>query len=295
MRAIDVATIVVCGATGVQVGTEKAWDYCNKIKLPRTFFINKLDRENSSFDKTLDELKEKFGISVVPIQYPIGSEENFCGIVNVITKKARIYNEKTKKMEVSEIPKELVEKIDECKKMITEAVAETDENLLEKYFNEGELSDLELYEGLINGCASGDIAPVMCGSALKVVGMNTLLEDIVECFPSPKYALKQKAVNIKNNEEMFVDLEQDKPFSAFVFKTIADPFVGKISLFRVITGELTEDSVVSNTNKGKQEKLNHMFFMRGKNQIPTNKIVAGDIGAVAKLQYTLEIHYVLVI
>ena len=286
MRAIDVATIVVCGATGVQVGTEKAWDYCNKIKLPRTFFINKLDRENSSFDKTLDELKEKFGISVVPIQYPIGSEENFCGIVNVITKKARIYNEKTKKMEVSEIPKELVEKIDECKKMITEAVAETDENLLEKYFNEGELSDLELYEGLINGCASGDIAPVMCGSALKVVGMNTLLEDIVECFPSPKYALKQKAVNIKNNEEMFVDLEQDKPFSAFVFKTIADPFVGKISLFRVITGELTEDSVVSNTNKGKQEKLNHMFFMRGKNQIPTNKIVAGDIGAVAKLQYT---------
>ena len=286
MRAIDVATIVVCGATGVQVGTEKAWDYCNKIKLPRTFFINKLDRENSSFDKTLDELKEKFGISVVPIQYPIGSEENFCGIVNVITKRARIYNAKTKKMEVSEIPEELVEKIDECKKMITEAVAETDENLLEKYFNEGELSDLELYEGLINGCASGDIAPVMCGSALKVVGMNTLLEDIVECFPSPKYALKQKAINIKNNEEMFVDLEQDKPFSAFVFKTIADPFVGKISLFRVITGELTEDSVVSNTNKGKQEKLNHMFFMRGKNQIPTNKIVAGDIGAVAKLQYT---------
>lgn len=286
MRAIDVATIVVCGVTGVQVGTEKAWDYCSNIKLPRTFFINKLDRENSSFDKTLEQLKETFGISVVPIQYPIGSEENFCGIVNVITNRARIYNPKTKKFEVSEVPAELVDKVEECKRMITEAVAETDEKLLDKYFNEGELSDLELYEGLINGCASGDIAPVMCGSALKVVGMDTLLEDIVECFPSPKYALKQKAINIDTEEESLVSLEENKPFSAFVFKTIADPFVGKISLFRVITGSLSEDSVVKNTNKGKQEKLNHMFFMRGKNQIPTNKVVAGDIGAVAKLQYT---------
>lgn len=286
MRAVDVATIVVCGVAGTQVGTEKAWDYCNKIKLPRTFFINKLDRENSSFDKTLEGLKEKFGISVVPIQYPIGSENNFVGVVNVITKRARIYDPKTKKMEVGEIPEELIDKIDECKKMITEAVAETDEALLDKYFNEGELTDLEIYEGLINGCASGDIAPVMCGSSTKVIGMNTSLEDIVECFPSPKYALAQKAFDIEKGEEVFIKIEEDKPLSALVFKTIADPFVGKISLFRVMTGRLKKDISVINTNKDKIEKLSHVFFMRGKNQIPAEEVVAGDIGAISKLQYT---------
>lgn len=285
MRAVDVATIVVCGAAGVQVGTEKAWDYCNKIKLPRTFFINKLDREHSSFDKTLEQLKEKFGISVVPIQYPIGSEENFVGVVNVITKRARIYNPKTKKMDVAEVPKDLIDKIDECKKMITEAVAETDEVLLDKYFSEGELSDLELYEGLIKGCASGEIAPVMCGSSTKVIGMGTLLEDIVECFPSPKYALSQKAFNDKN-EEIEVKLNEDEPFSALVFKTIADPFVGKISLFRVMTGKAESDMSVINSSKNKSEKLSHIFFMRGKNQIQTKSVIAGDIGAISKLQYT---------
>lgn len=286
MRAVDTAIITVCGVSGVQVGTEKAWDYCNKIKLPRTFFINKLDRENSSFEKVLADIKEHFGKCAVPIQYPIGEQDDFKGVVNVITKRARIYNPKTKKMEVGEIPPELVDKIDECKKMITEAVAETDEVLLDKYFNDEEITDLEIYEGLINGCTSGDIAPVMCGSASKAIGINTLLEDIVECFPSPKYAIPQKAKNLSTNEEVFLKLNEKDPFSAFVFKTIADPFVGKISLFRVITGKLNGEVDVINSNKDKPEKLANVFFMRGKNQIPTKEIVAGDIGAVAKLQYT---------
>ncbi len=286
MRAVDTAIITVCGVSGVQVGTEKAWDYCNKIKLPRTFFINKLDRENSSFEKVLADIKEHFGKCAVPIQYPIGEQDNFKGVVNVITKRARIYNPKTKKMEVGEIPPELVDKIDECKKMITEAVAETDEVLLDKYFNDEEITDLEIYEGLINGCTSGDIAPVMCGSASKAIGINTLLEDIVECFPSPKYAIPQKAKNLSTKEEVFLKLNENDPFSAFVFKTIADPFVGTISLFRVITGKLNGEVDVINSNKDKPEKLANVFFMRGKNQIPTKEIVAGDIGAVAKLQYT---------
>jgi elongation factor G len=286
MRAVDVATIVVCGVSGVQVGTEKAWDYCNKIKLPRTFFINKLDRENSSYEKTLEQLKEKFGISVVPIQFPIGSEEEFKGVVNVISKKARIHDPKTNKIEEIGAPEDLLEKIDECKKMIMEAVAETNEELLDKYFSEGELSDEEIYSGLIEGCASGDIAPVMCGSASKVIGMRCFLEDVVECFPSPKYSISQKAKNLKNNEEVFIDLNEDKPFSALVFKTIADPFVGKISLFRVITGKLSNEVTVVNSNKDKSEKLANIFFIRGKNQIPTKEVVAGDIAAIAKLQYT---------
>ncbi|GAA0078932.1 elongation factor G [Clostridium sp. CTA-5] len=286
MRAVDVAMIVVSGVSGIKVGTEKAWEYCNKIKLPRTFFINKLDRENSNFSNVLGDLKEKFGISVVPIQYPIGSEEDFRGVVNIISKEATIYDIKTKQTKIIDIPEELNDEIEKCKDMIIEAVAETDEILLDKYFSEGTLSDEEIYRGLIKGCASGEIAPVMCGSALKVIGIDSLIKEIIECLPSPEYAIPQKALDMNNNEEVFVNLDQDKPFSAVVFKTIADPFVGKISFFRVITGEANEDMIVLNSNKDKNEKLSHICFIRGKNQIPTKKIIAGDIGAISKLQYT---------
>ncbi|WP_026885253.1 elongation factor G [Clostridium beijerinckii] len=286
MRAVDVGMIVVSGVSGVKAGTERAWEYCNKIKLPRTFFINKLDRENSNFNKVLASLKEKFGISVVPIQYPIGEEDSFKGVINIISKQARIYDVKAKKIKILDIPEELRDEVENCKKMIMEAVAETDEVLLDKYFSEGELSDEEIYKGLINGCASGDIAPVMCGSATKVIGMDSLIDDIVECFPSPEYAIPQKAVDVLNNEEIFVNLNQDKPFSALVFKTIADPFVGRISFFKVITGEAKDDMTVLNVNKDKNEKLSHICFIRGKTQIPTKRIIAGDIGAISKLQYT---------
>lgn len=286
MRSVDVGMIVVSGVSGVKAGTERAWEYCNKIKLPRTFFINKLDRENSDFNKVLASLKEKFGISVVPIQYPIGEEDNFKGVINIISKQARVYDVKTKEIKILDIPEELQDEVENCKKMIMEAVAETDEVLLDKYFSEGELSDEEIYKGLISGCASGDIAPVMCGSATKVIGMDSLIDDIVECFPSPEYAIPQKAVDVLKDEEVFVNLNQDKPFSALVFKTIADPFVGRISFFRVITGEAKDDMTVLNVNKDKNEKLSHICFIRGKTQIPAKRIIAGDIGAISKLQYT---------
>ncbi|MBA9012601.1 elongation factor G [Clostridium beijerinckii] len=286
MRAVDVGMIVVSGVSGVKAGTERAWEYCNKIKLPRTFFINKLDRENSDFNKVLASLKEKFGISVVPIQYPIGEEDNFKGVINIISKQARVYDVKTKEIKILDIPEELQDEVENCKKMIMEAVAETDEVLLDKYFSEGELSDEEIYKGLISGCASGDIAPVMCGSATKVIGMDSLIDDIVECFPSPEYAIPQKAVDVLKDEEVFVNLNQDKPFSALVFKTIADPFVGRISFFRVITGEAKDDMTVLNVNKDKNGKLSHICFIRGKTQIPAKRIIAGDIGAISKLQYT---------
>lgn len=286
LRAVDLALIAVCGASGIQVGTEKAWNYVNKNKMPRAFFINKLDRENSNFEKVLSALKERFGISVVPIQYPIGSEASFKGIVNVISRKARLFNPKTHAMEEAEIPTDLIDKIDECKNMIMEAVAETDEVLLEKYFSEGELSDEEIYRGLINGSANGDISPVMCGSALNGIGIETLVEDIVECFPSPEIIQGIKARDIKNNKEIAVKIDENAPFSAFVFKTIADPFVGKLSLFRVMTGKAKADSTVYNSNKDKQEKVGTMYFVRGKAQLPTSEIVAGDIGAVSKLQFT---------
>ena len=286
MRAVDIATIVVCAVSGVQVGTEKAWDYCEKIKLPRAFFINKMDRENANFEKTLEQIQEKFGMGIIPIQYPIGKENEFNGIVDIISKTALKYDLKTYKTEEIDIPEEMIDKIEEYKQMVMEAVAETDEELLDKYLSNGELSDDDIYSGLIRGCAQGEIAPVLCGSASKVIGIKSMIDSIIQCFPSPDNGLKQKAINLSNNEEVFIDVDDKKPFSALVFKTIADPFVGKISLFKVITGKLKGELTVLNTNKEKQEKLNHLFFMKGKNQISTQEIVAGDIGAVSKLQYT---------
>ena len=285
MRASDVATIVVSGVSGVKVGTEKAWDYCNKIKLPRAFFINKLDRENSSYDRTLNSLQDHFGRSVVPLQFPIGKEEGFNGIVNVITKKVRLYDKKGN-VKIEDAPLELQDKIEEYNQIIMEAVAETSEELLEKYFEEGTLSFDEIYDGLIRGCVSGDIAPVMCGSASKVIGMDAFIEDVIKCFPSPRFALKQKAINIKNDKEEFISYDENKPFSALVFKTIADPFVGKISMFKVITGKLSNEVNVINLNKNKAEKLSNIFFMKGKSQNQTKEVITGDIAAVAKLQYT---------
>lgn len=287
LRAIDTALITVSGVSGIKVGTEKAWDFVNKHSIPRALFISKLDRENSDFEKVLSALKDKFGISVVPIQYPIGKENEFKGIVNVISRRARYFNGKTGEMEEGELPAELVDKIDDCKNMIVEAVAETDEELLEKYFSEGTLSDEEIYNGLINGAASGDICPVMCGSALTGVGMKTLMEDIVECFPSPDKLKAVKAKDVKANKEIEIKIDENNPFSALVFKTIADPFVGKLSIFRVMTGKIKSDSTVYNANKEKSEKIGTMYFLRGKQQIAAKEIIAGDIGAVAKLQYTV--------
>ncbi|GAA0729938.1 elongation factor G [Clostridium malenominatum] len=286
LRAIDVALIVLPGTSGVQVGTEKAWEYVNECKLPRAFYINKLDRDNSNFEKTLSALKEKFGISVVPIQYPIGEEVGFMGVINVISNRARVYNPIKDDIEDAEVPEEFRDKVEECKNMIIEAVAETDEVLLEKYFSEGTLSDEEIYSGLIKGCASGDISPVMCGSALTGRGIKSLLDDIIECFPSPEEIEEKKAKDLKNNKDINVKISENGPFSAFVFKTIADPFIGKLSIFRVLTGKAKPDISVYNPNKEKQEKLGALYFMKGKQQIQADEIIAGDIGAVTKLQYT---------
>jgi elongation factor G len=286
LRAVDMAMITVCGVSGIEVGTEKAFEYISDHKLPRAFFINKLDRENSDFEAALHQIREKFGTSAVPIQYPIGSEGDFIGVINIISKRARFFNSKNHKMEESDIPEELLSKVDECRELVMEAVAETDEVLLDKYFNEGSISEEEIYDGLIKGASMGEISPIMCGSALLGIGMHTLLEDMVECFPSPMDTTLYSAKDIKNNKYMQVKINDTEPFSALVFKTIADPFVGKLSMFRVITGKAKSDTIVYNTNKEKEEKIGNMYFLKGKQQYITGLIDAGDIGAVSKLQYT---------
>lgn len=286
LMAVDTGIINVSGVSGIKVGTEKSWEYVNNTNLPRAFFINKLDRENSNFEKVLKKLQDTFGINVVPIQYPIGKEDNFIGVVNVISQKARVYNPDTKRMEEKEVPEELKAKIQECKSMVMEAVAETDEELLEKYISEGTLSEDEIYKGLIRGCSSCEVTPVMCGSAIKCIGIETLLEDIDFCFPNPCDREAIDAIDIANNKEIKVKINEEDKFSAFVFKTLADPFVGRLSIFRVITGSLKSDSTVYNVNKKKEEKIGAMYFLLGKNEIPSKEIIAGDIGAVSKLLYT---------
>lgn len=286
IKASDSAIITVCGVTGVQVGTEKAWECCEKERLPRAFFINKLDRENSDFNKTLENIKDIFGGNVIPTEYPIGKEKNFRGIVNLITKEAYEFDKKTGKVKKIDIPEDIEEKVYEYRTSLMEAVAETNEELLDKYLSEGELEPKEIYRGLSIGFEEGDIAPVMCGSSLSLVGIKSLLEAINGYFPSPDKSRVKVAIDSKNNEEMLVRADKDMPFSAFVFKTIADPFVGKLSIFKVQTGELRNDKIIINSKNDKVEKVSSLCFLRGKNQIQTDKICTGDIGAVTKLQYT---------
>lgn len=286
LRATDIAIIVASGTSGIQVGTEKAWNYINEKCIPRAIYINKLDRENSSFDNLLKDIQSKFGMSVVPIQYPIGREDSFRGVINVISRRARIFNNKTKKMEITEIPDDLLESVNKYKEMIMESVAETDDKLLEKYFSNGYLSDEEICLGLVNGVVDGDICPVMCGSAIKGIGIETLLEDIIEIFPSPDKIRLIEGENLNSEERFKVDVNDNAPFSAFIFKTVVDPFIGRLSIFKVMSGNLKSDTVVLNANKNKEERITSIYFLRGKQQILTKEIIAGDIGAVAKLQYS---------
>ncbi|EGT3617363.1 elongation factor G [Clostridium perfringens] len=286
IKAADSVIITVCGVTGVQVGTEKAWECCEKENLPRAFFINKLDRENSNFDKVLENIRNTFGGGAIPTQYPIGSEKNFKGIVNLITQEAFEYDSKAEKGNKIEIPENIKDKVDEYRTYLIEAVAETDEELLDKYLSDGELTVEEIYRGFSIGFESGDIAPVMCGSSSSIVGMQSLLASIKEYFPSPNRSKAKLAID-SNNEEMAIKSTSEMPFSAFIFKTIADPFVGKLSMFKVQTGELTNDKIIVNSKNDKLEKVGALCFLRGKNQMQTNKIIAGDIGAITKLQYTV--------
>lgn len=287
LKAVDTAIINTCAVSGLQVGTEKAWDYVNKFKVPRVFFINKLDRENSNFDVVFEQIKNKFGTSVVPVQIPIGKEAGFKGVVDIIEKKAKIYDSKTKTMVDGEIPSDLESMVDEFRNLLMESVAESDEVLLDKYLGEGELSNEEIITGLRKGINSCDIAPVFCGSAIANIGLHTLLDSIIKYLPSPSEKAAYEGINPKNNEKIQRNAKISDPFSAIVFKTIADPFIGRLSMFRVISGTMNSDATFYNSTQDKTEKINTLYVMKGRNQISVPKLKAGDIGAIAKLQYTM--------
>lgn len=281
MALADSSLIVVGAVSGPVVGTEKAMAMCKKTDKPRMIVINQMDRENANFDKAMDALIEKFGPSVVPIQLPIMEGGAFKGYVDLTTMTANMFDGKGVK-EVA-IPSALEARAEELREALTEAAAESDEELMVKYFDEGALSQDEIIAGLCAGVREGIVTPVCCCAAQPNVGVTTLMDNLIHYMPTADTAKPRASVNAKTGEPC--DLIQAK-FAAQIMKTVADPFVGKISLMRVYSGTLSTSVAPYNSNAEKSEKPGTVYMMRGKNLITVDKVEAGDIGAMAKLQFT---------
>jgi elongation factor G len=290
LRVVDTALIVVCGVSGVEVQTEKVWDYSEEFKLPRIFFINKMDRERAEFERTSQMIKEHFGQNAVPIQLPIGSEESFEGVVDLLKMKAYYFKAETEgknQVEEKEIPADLKEKANEYRQKMIEAVAEYDDELLMKYLDGEELTQDEILSCLRGGIVDRKVFPVLCGSATKNIGIELLLDFVRNYLPSPvdlpdievKDLHEQKEIKIKRSVN-------DSPLTALVFKTVADPYVGNLTYFRVFSGELNSDSTVYNSTHDIENKVAKIYRMQGKEQTPVSKIMPGGIGAIAKLKKT---------
>lgn len=284
LRAVDSTLVVLCAASGVEVETEKTWEYARELNLPRMAFINKMDRENADFDSVIQEMREKFGPAVLPIQLPIGSEESFKGIVDLIKMKAILAsNSQNSQTSEMEIPDNLQEKALEARQKLIEIAAETDDELLAKYLDGEDLSDDEIKRGLSKGIHQSKIFPVMCGSAYKNIGIQQIMNAILEYCPSPE------SINVLGMHPISKDIIERKisdGFSAIVFKTTADPFVGRLSYMRLFSGIMKSDSILYNATKEKMERIGNVFTLRGKHQVALNTVFAGDIAVVAKLQET---------
>ena len=282
IRVADSAIIVVSAKSGVLVGTEKAWAYANQNDLPRMFFVNAMDDENENFFKVLAQLVNTFGKNVVAFEIPIKEDGKFIGYVNIATMTAKKFD--NNQLVDIDFPESLKSKAEEIRAALMEAVAETSEELMNKYFEGIEFTEEEIYKGLSDGIKDRSLVPVFCGSALQNRGIKSLMDSIIKLAPSPIESGPIKATKHGSDTQVELDVQDNAPLSALVFKTIADPFVGKISMIRVFSGVLKSDSVVYNTTTEKNEKISQLFVLRGKKQIPVSKLVAGDIGAVAKLQ-----------
>lgn len=278
----DSALIVVGAKEGVESGTEKAWKNVTKKHLPCIFFINKIDEEHASFENTYNQLRDKFGKTVIPFEVPIMVDGEVVGSVNVLRKKAWYYNDREN---AKEVPDDLKDLVDEYYNQIAEAIAMTDDDLMEKFFSGEEFDQHEVSKGLRIGVRNGEIRPVYCGSAIKQTGIERLMDLITEYFPS--YAEKGRVeAYTPKGDIIHLETNENETMSAQIFKTVVDPFVGKISYLKVLTGVLRSDSVVYNTNKEVNEKVSQIFVIKGKYQMAVGKLFTGDIGAVVKLQQT---------
>ncbi|MFO3717352.1 elongation factor G [Anaerococcus sp. ENR1011] len=280
LRASEAALFVIDGENGIEVGTEKYWNYTQEINLPSIIFVNKLDKENAHFNKVVSDLHIEFGKKVIPLTLMLGEGDEFEGIIDVLDKKAYTYeNGEEKEVEIPEIR---LAEVDAVYEEIIEAVAETDDSLMEKFFEGEEFSESEFRKGLTEAILEGTVVPLIAGSSEKEIGLTQLLEVITRYMPSIDDEVANIGFRVKDGYEAF-EPKEDAPFSAVVFKTLADPFVGKISMFKVLSGSVSKDDKILDVTKNKEVKASNLFFLRGKEQIKAEKVVAGDIGAFTKL------------
>jgi elongation factor G len=287
LRVSDAAVVVVDAVAGVEVSTEKVWEAAAELELPRILVLNRLDRERASLDRSLDSLHTVFGRAVVPVQLPIGEEKAFRGVIDLVAMKAWTFpGDGSGKPGEGAIPADLEAAAQSAREALIEMVAEADDTLMEKFFEAGTLTQEELLSGLKRGIAAGRVFPVLCASASANIGIQPLLDALVSYVPSPAER-PLKAKKAKSDDEVQVEANGAGATAAFIWKTVADPFAGRITMFRVVSGTLKSDSTVHNVTKDLPERLGHLVLLQGKTQTPVPEIKAGDIGAVAKLKESL--------
>lgn len=282
LRVSEGAIIVICAASGLEVGTEQVWGYAEERELPRIVLINKMDRENADFYRTLDDIQAKLGRKCIPIQLPIGAESDFSGVVNLLSLKSY----RGTRGEEGEIPASLQDQVASFREKLIEAAAEINDELITKYLEGMEITTDELSQGLREGARTGKIVPVLVCSALQNIGIAPLLDAICEYLPSPADVGTVTVDNLLSKQKENIGPDPKSPLVSLVFKTSADPYVGKLTYFRVYAGSIHSNSQVWNVTKNAAERIGQLFVLRGKTQEPVTQLVAGDIGAVAKLAVT---------
>jgi elongation factor G len=286
LRVADGAVVVIDAVGGVEFQTEKVWEYSDEYKLPRIVFISRMDRERADFFTSVETIKSRLGKKATPVFLPIGKEDSFKGVIDLISKKALIFDGAGGKYKSADIPADMKDIVEKYRENMVEDIAESDEKLMDKYLDAGELSDDELKAGLKKGVMSLSLLPVACGSAVKNIGIAPLIDLVINALPSP---VERGPVTGKKPGKDEVETrmpEESAPFSALVFKTIADPYAGRLTLFRVFSGTVTSDSTFYNSSRKITERFGNIFFLEGKSQKPVESLVPGDIAAVAKLKET---------
>jgi elongation factor G len=288
MQGGDAAVVLTDAVDGVRVQTEKVWEFASEFGQPRIIFVGKMDRERADFDKTVKDIENNFGKACVPLQIPIGSAESFKGVVDILSGKAFIYEQgDSGKFVTQEMPAALVETAAKYREAVVEHVAESSDELLEKYLDTGELSPDEIKGALRASVISGKLIPIGCGSGTANIGVQPFLDLIAECMPSPLDRGPIKGSSVKGDSELTRDPDPAAPFSALVVKTVSDPYAGRLSILRIFSGTLAPDSTVLNANKGTKERFGQLLRIKGKTQEPIQSAGPGEIVAVAKLKETV--------
>lgn len=285
LRVAETALILLSAQDGVEVGTEQVWNIAQKYNIARAFFVNKMEKEHANFEKVVKQAKESFGHRVTPMQIPIGEGSGFKGIIDLIKMKA-VHFDKTGKPKEDKIPAELEGKAKEYKEKLTEAVAETDDSLLEKFFDKGALTDEEIRIGLTKGVAGHKIYPLLCGSALENIGVSTLLDAITGYFPSPSDFPQIKGKEPGTDKEKIIKIGEDGSLSAFAFKTVSEPHVGELTFLKVYSGKLRSGTDVYNSTKDAMERIGQIYALNGRQRKEIGIVNAGDLAALVKLKNT---------